>query len=95
MKDLARFGRDLVNTTDVKAVSVREKTLNCTIYSPTDTDHEVYLRLRRDVVVTSGTCSTLEADLLLLLRKVALDIGLGTLEDHFALCLGGLREQTT
>ena len=59
-------------------------------YAPPDTDNEVDLRLRRDVEVTSRTSSTLQTNLLLLLREVLLHVGLRTLEDDLTLGLGSL-----
>ncbi len=49
-----------------------------------DTDDEVNLGLGGDVEVASSACCAFEADLLLLLVKVFLRVGLGTLEDDFA-----------
>ncbi len=57
---------------------------------PPNTDNEVDLGLCGDVEVASRTSSPLQADLLLLLRKVLLHIGLRALEDDLALGLGRL-----
>lgn len=57
---------------------------------PPDTDDEVDLGLCGDVEVTSRTGSPLQADLLLLLGKVLLHIGLRALKDDLALGLGCL-----
>jgi hypothetical protein len=56
----------------------------------TETDDEDDLALGRDVEVTSLPGLTLEADLLLLLGKVLLDVLVGALEDDLALGLLGL-----
>lgn len=57
---------------------------------PPDTDDEVDLGLCGDVEVASRTSSTLQANLLLLLGKVLLHVGLRALEDDLALGLGRL-----
>lgn len=59
-------------------------------HAPSDTDNKVYFWLSGHVEITSGTSSPLQADLLLLLRKVALDVGLCTLEDNLTLGLACL-----
>lgn len=64
--------------------------LGCNFVDTTDTDDEVNLRLRGDVEVARSTSSTLQPDLLLLLVKVLFHMSLSTLEDNFALSLGGL-----
>ena len=63
-------------------------------YAPPDTDNEVDLRLSRDVEVTRSTGRPLQADLLLILSEVLLDIGLSTLEDDLSLSLGRLWNET-
>jgi hypothetical protein len=68
---------------------VKEQAQNNT---PADTDHEVHLRLSRDVEVAGCTGSTLQADLLLLLGKVALHVRFRTLEDDLALRFTRLAE---
>ena len=64
-------------------------------YSPTNTDDEVHLRLRGNVEVASGTCSALEADLLLLLVKVLLCVLFSALEDDLALGLRVLNKESS
>ena len=56
----------------------------------TNTNDEVNLRLCGHVEVTRSTGSTLQPNLLFLLSKVLLHMSLSTLEDNFALRLGGL-----
>ena len=63
-------------------------------YSPTDTDNEVNLGLCGDVEVTSSTGSPLQANLLLLLLQVLLNILLSPLEDNHTLGPGSLREKS-
>ena len=58
-----------------------------------DTDDEVDLGLGGNVEVASGTCSALEADLLLLLVKVLLCVLLSALEDDLALGLCVLNKE--
>jgi hypothetical protein len=58
----------------------------------TDTDNKVNLGLGGDIEVTSGPCSTLETNFLLLLVDVLLYIRFGTFEDDLALSLGCLRK---
>jgi hypothetical protein len=60
----------------------------------TDTDDEEDLGLSGNVEVTGGTGSTLQANLILLLGDVLLDVGFGTLEDDLALGLSGLWKQS-
>jgi hypothetical protein len=57
-------------------------------------DNEVHLGLSRDVKVASRAGSALEADLLLLLVQVLLDIGLGALEDDLSLSFGSLENMS-
>ena len=57
---------------------------------PPDTDDEVDLGLRGDIEIARCASRPLQADLLLLLCKVLLDIGLSALEDDLALGLGRL-----
>lgn len=56
----------------------------------TNADDEVHFRLGGDVEVVRGARSALEAHLFALLRGVLLYIGLGALEDDFALGALGL-----
>jgi hypothetical protein len=58
--------------------------------APSDTNNEIHFWLSRHVEVTSCTCSTLQTDLLLLLRKVTLDVGFCTLEYNLTLGLACL-----
>jgi hypothetical protein len=53
--------------------------------TPTNSNDEEDLSLRWNVEVASLAGGTLQTDLFLLLRKVLLDIGLGTLEDDLSL----------
>lgn len=63
------------------------KRVEKSLYAPANTDNEVDLRLGGDVKVTRRTRSALQADLLLLLVDVFLNVGLRTLEDDLALSL--------
>ena len=64
--------------------------LGCDFVDTTDTDDEVDLRLGGDVEVACGACCALQADFLTFLCGVLLHVGLGALEDDFALCASGL-----
>ena len=67
--------------------------LGSDLVDTSNTDNEVHLWLGGNVEVTSGTCSPLEANLLLLLRKVLLRVGFGALEDDLALGLSVLQSR--
>lgn len=62
--------------------------------APTNTNNEVDLRLCWDVEVTGDTGSPLQTDLLLLLGKILLHVGLGPLEDDLALRLLRLEKRS-
>jgi len=59
----------------------------CDFVDTTDTDDKVHFRFGRDVEIARCACSPLQADLLLLLREVLLDVGLSPLEYDLALGL--------
>ena len=88
LKDFAGLGCDVVDTIltfepcPMETVQIDN--------SPPDADNEINLRLRRDVEISRGARSPLQTDLLLLLRKVLLHVGLRALEDNLALGLGRL-----
>lgn len=64
--------------------------LGCDLVDTADTDDEEHLGLSGDVEVAGGTGSTLQANLILLLGDVLLDVGLCALENDLSLGLGSL-----